>query len=485
MAWKPSDEDYSDIFKTQNPWVSLNYVPTELAKPIRRPLASLLAKAVTTSQPHRYQLILGPRRVGKTTVMYQAVAQLLADGVPASRLRWLRLDHPLLMQQPLGPFVRNMIDMSGASPASPLFVFLDELIYADKWDLWLKTFYDEAWPVRVIGTSSSTAALRQGRPESGVGRWEEQYLAPWLFTEYLALRGAAIAIEPAETLAATIDVAMKRGRPGHDTAAELRRFLLIGGFPELLTLLPTTDETSELLRSQRVLRADAVERTLYRDLPQAYGIAEPMKLERLLYTLAGQIAGIVSAKKLATDLGLSQPTIDRYISYLEHAFLVFTLPNYSHSEESVQRRGRKLYFTDGAVRNAALQRGLALLRDPGEMGALYENAVAAHLHALSQQTGHRLFHWRHAPHEVDLVFDDPDGPLAFEVTSSRSHSLSGLEELQKAFPRFVGRSYLVTPEALPLSPKVSQSGIGRISLDTLLIAIGVQAEAALRRRLPV
>jgi uncharacterized protein len=54
---------------------------------------------------------------------------------------------------------------------------------------------------------------------------------------------------------------------------------------------------------------------------------------------------------------LSQPTLDRYVSYLEQTFLVFRLTNYSGNESSIQKRGRKTYFHDGAVRNAALQRG--------------------------------------------------------------------------------------------------------------------------------
>ena len=50
---------------------------------------------------------------------------------------------------------------------------------------------------------------------------------------------------------------------------------------------------------------------------------------------------------------MSAPTFHKYVSYLERAFLVFTLLNYSGSEMSKQKRGRKLYFVDGAVRNAA------------------------------------------------------------------------------------------------------------------------------------
>jgi predicted AAA+ superfamily ATPase len=88
------------------------------------------------------------------------------------------------------------------------------------------------------------------------------------------------------------------------------------------------------------LRSDAVERAIYKDIPQTFGVSEPMLLERLLYTLGGQIGGIYSAQNLSQTLGgLSQPTLDRYTSLLERAFLIFTLQNYSGSEEAKQRRG--------------------------------------------------------------------------------------------------------------------------------------------------
>ncbi len=58
-----------------------------------------------------------------------------------------------------------------ADPGEPAFVFLDELTYARDWDLWLKTFHDERWPLRIAGSSSSTAALRERRLESGVGQF--------------------------------------------------------------------------------------------------------------------------------------------------------------------------------------------------------------------------------------------------------------------------------------------------------------------------
>ena len=54
------------------------------------------------------------------------------------------------------------------------------------------------------------------------------------------------------------------------------------------------DIANQVLESQRVLRSDAVERAVYKDIPQAARVDNPMMLERLLYVLAGQVTGLLS-----------------------------------------------------------------------------------------------------------------------------------------------------------------------------------------------
>ncbi|NUN51863.1 MAG: ATP-binding protein, partial [Planctomycetaceae bacterium] len=431
-AWTPSSEDFARVFAEQNPWHASGEVPESLARTVERPLGRLLPGRLLEDRPRRFQVILGPRRVGKTTCMYQAVRALLRAGVPRRDLWWLRLDHPLLATVPLGELVRRILDGFRAERgAGPLHLFLDELTWAADWDLWLKTFHDEGWPVRVLATSSSVAALRSRRVESGIGRWEESFLAPCLLPELLDLERYPVDLEVRPTLAGTLEAAARGNPPLPGVEVHRRRLLLCGGFPELLLDLPReAGEEALLLRSQAVLRDDAIERAVYRDIPRAFGVDSPVLLERLLYVLAGQVAGLLSPRSLCSDLdGLSQPTLDRYLSHLEQCFLVFTLRNFSGSERAIQKRGRKVYFVDGAVRNAALQRGLAPLEDPSEMGHLVENMAAAHLHALARASQARLFHWRQGEEEVDLLLHQPGAPVAFEVSSRPHHSRAGLRAL--------------------------------------------------------
>jgi len=484
-TWKPSNDDVVNVLLDQSPWQINGKVPAAWAFDVERPLAKFLWNRLKQDKPRRYQLILGPRRVGKTTAMYQTIRRLLAAKVDNTRVWRLSLDHPYLMGIPLETIVDLVIKSSRATIEKPAYLFLDEVVYASQWDLWLKTFYDDVRPVCITASSSSTAALREGRLESGVGRWDEQYLTPYLFSEYLCLVNEPNEIKVESSLANTIAGLATHPFNFEQLAARRRKYVLTGGFPELLidASKANEDEQTMLLKSQRTLRNDAVERAIYKDIPHAFGVDNPLLLEKMLYTLAGQVAGLLSPITLCKKLeNLSQPTFDRYLSYLERAFLVFTLPNYSGSESSKQRRGRKLYFVDGAVRNAALQRGLAPMSDDTEMGLYVENLVAGHLFALSQQNQVRLYHWRDKEEEVDLVYDHPTEPMAFEV-ASKNHKRRGVLSFMDRYPKFKGRCYMISEHVPFVMPEKQFDGVGTIPLDAFLLAVSTQAEKGLQTNL--
>jgi len=486
-TWRPSKEDYLAALADQNPWHELGSVPSSLAFFQRRSLPDKLSRALT-GEPQRFQVVLGPRRVGKTVGMHQAIQALIEHGVQPNRLWFLKLDHPLLMDYELNGWAKALISNYGASAENPLYLFLDEINYSPKWDRWLKTFYDERWPLRIVATSSFTAALRDRSVESGIGRWTDQYLMPYSFDEYLGLRGIpSPQVEIGSDLFETIRSATRAVPPDKSLTATRDIYLLVGGFPELL-LAGDKDEPLEVavIRSQQVLRSEAVQRVAGMDIPQVFDIKSPQVLERLVYILAGQMCGLMNVSSLADSLEMSRQTVNQYISYLERAYLVFALPNYSTSEEKIQRQGRKIYFVDGAVRNAALQRGLTPIRDLGERGFLIENAAAAQLFSMSMQTGMRVYHWRNKGDEVDLVYEDTSGPIAFEISSSAKHSLSGMRALHRRYPRFRGRSFLVSPEIrAPTMPDDDPNGIGRITLDQFLIAVGRFTDHSLATRLGI
>ena len=132
-----------------------------------------------------------------------------------------------------------------------------------------------------------------------------------------------------------------------------------------------------------------------------------------------------------------------------------------------------------------MHRGIAPLEDPVEIGALLENLVASSVNTLAKHAGVRLHYWRRAKHEVDLVYDEPGQPLAFEIASSANHSRRGLAALIDAHPQFRGHAYLVAPQAPVLHPDSTGSGIGMLALESFLLAVGAQAHQAMMNRLGV
>ena len=551
------------IVAEQNPWWKGASVPDYLAPSTERPLAKHLWKHILSSSLKRYLVILGPRRVGKTTVMYQTVRHLLNNQIPPDKIQWVRLDHPLFMTLDLGSVVKEAVKLAKATKEKPLYLFLDELVYAEQWDKWLKTFYDEHWPVIIIASSSATAALQKGK-ESGVGRWKEFHLNPYLLTELLQLEKKSIKFptyKKKHCLHNTIE-SLSKSLSHTQFHFENERKLLIslGGFPEILSgrkkeeekILESINEyidnrfekefpriwdnidienlqpedmedgfnlppkikkvekrksklvkdirsefdekykkqiiddrfareVSYFHKAQQTLRSDAIERAIYKDIPQSYRIDSPLALERLLYVLAGQITGLLSPKEISQDISQVSPlTLERYLNYLIQTYLVFTLSNYDNNERNVQRRQRKAYFVDVAIRNAALLKGKdQIFKDPIELGVLQENLVASHLYHLGKQSDIRLYHWKRGKHEVDFIYDDPVYPMTFEIGSSNKHSRSGLKKFLQENPKFQGGCYYVAPGLQFLSAEESSSGIGDLPLDLLLLAIGLQQDKTL------
>jgi len=502
------------IIAEQNPWWKDSSVPDYLAPLTERPLARHLWKYMLRTSLKRYLIILGPRRVGKTTVMYQTVRYLLNNQIPPDKIQWIRLDHPLLMPFDLGVIVKEAMKLAKATKEQPLYLFLDELVYAEKWDLWLKTFYDEHWPVNIIASSSATAALQK---ESGVGRWEKLYLTPYLLTELLQLYDKNIKFpvyKNRQCLHNTIEsLSQTLSHTQLNFENERKLLISLGGFPEFLTgIKKEKDKFLESLKkeikleiditerymkraadglffkeehyfhkAQQTLRSDAIERAIYKDIPQSYRIDSPITLERLLYVLAGQITGLLSPKGISKDIPqVSVLTLERYLNYLTQTYLVFTLSNYDKSERDVQRRQRKAYFVDVAIRNAALLKEREqFFEDPTELGKLQENLVASHLYHLGRQAGIRLFHWRRGNYEVDFVYDDPVQPMAFEIGTAKTHSRSGLKKFLQENPKFQKGCYYVAPGLPFLSAEDSESGVGDLPLDLLLPATGLQQDKAL------
>ncbi|MCE2540361.1 MAG: hypothetical protein J4G16_08210 [Acidobacteria bacterium] len=84
---------------------------------------------------------------------------------------------------------------------------------------------------------------------------------------------------------------------------------------------------------------------------------------------------------------------------------------------------------------------------------------------------------------MDLIYDHPEQPVAFEIASSFRHPVTGLQRFMGRFPRFEGRCYVVSPEPLGMLPGAAANRVGLLPLDLLLLVASRQEETALVQRL--
>lgn len=287
------------------------------------------------------------------------------------------------------------------------YYFFDEIQYAEDWAQWLKTLYDTQPTTKIVATGSASPALVRGSTESGAGRWSVIQVPTLSFYEYCALIGVPdLQLEPTLKPSALLGMDQwQRGQVMSKMAAvqnHFIRYLQVGGFPELA--LAKND-----LLAEQVMREDVVDKVLKRDLPALYKIRNVTELERIFLYLCSVSSEVVAIDAVAKELnGVSRPTVQNYIDYLESANLIYQSYPVDLAGKKVLKASPKIYIADAAIRNAVLMDS-DLLTNPVEMGKMVETAVYKHIAAFYYQKATRVGYYRggRKNKEIDIVVEYP------------------------------------------------------------------------------
>jgi predicted AAA+ superfamily ATPase len=361
--------------------------------------------------PGAIQLLVGPRQVGKTTllleiadVMGDEVAYVAMDG-PDAHLpgHWERVWHEAAAR---------------AARVGKGVLILDEVQALHGWSARLKSEWDRVrrmrTPLHVVVSGSSALRLGSGSKESLAGRFERLELGHW----------------SAADLARTFR--MKREEA-------IDECVLSGAFPGAMAF------RDDARRRAAYVRDSIVEPAIGRDLLALEPVRRPALLRQVFFVALSHAAQIVSLQKLRlalADAGALE-TIAHYLQLLDAAWLVTPLAK--HSERELRRRAAppKLVVRNQAFL-ATLQGGAPdPERDATRFGQWVENAVLAH--ALNQ--GQQVRYWREEPLDVDGVVDGSWGRWAIEVKtgSFTERDLRGLLEFCRRFPKY--RPLVLTGES--------------------------------------
>lgn len=382
-----SDDDIRIRISRDNPWWSDGgqHIP-EAASPRRVYFHPFKDLALNTAV-RRATILLGPRRVGKTFMIKQLVAEAIAAGVNPRGILYVSIDTPLYS----GIALERFLDyMPKDEEIEQKLVVFDEIQYLKQWEVHLKDLVDNYPSVKFVASGSAAAALRLKSTESGAGRFSDFMLPPLTFYEFLVFIGDhdALIEEQSDRWYSTPDIVALNTR--------FIDYLNFGGYPEAVLNQQIRDNPEQFIRN------DIIDKVLLKDLPSLYGIEEIQELNRLFSFLAYNAGGEASLENISQESGLAKPTIKKYIEYLESAFLIIKLGTVDDNCRTMKReRNFKIYLNNPSMRAALFAPVDA--SDSGRIGHLTESAIFSQWQHSAAFRQLRYARWRNEG-EVDIVF---------------------------------------------------------------------------------
>jgi predicted AAA+ superfamily ATPase len=376
-------------------------------------------------EPRRFiQVIVGPRQVGKTTMVTQLLSGLAipslyesADAISATNKTWL---------VQVWESARIRLKASGAGA---FLLVIDEVQKMENWSEIVKRQWDrdsrENIPIRVILLGSSRLLIQKGLTESLAGRFETLYLGHWAYQEMKEAFGWSV-----------------------------EQYIYFGGYPGSAPLISDED------RWKRYIRDSLIETSISKDILMMTRVDKPALLKRLfelgcLYS--GQILSYTKILGQLHDAG-NTTTLANYLQLLSDSGLLGGLEKYAG--DVIRKRGSSPKFQ---VYNSALISSQSdetyekAIANPALWGRLVESAVGAHLinHSISER--YNLYYWREGNNEVDFVLQKGQKVIGLEVKSGRKADNAGMGVFAGAFhPEkvlLIGTGGIPYQDFLELNPK--------------------------------
>lgn len=338
---------------------------------------------------------MGPRRVGKTILIYQVIEQLILNGVRPRNIMYVSIDSPIYMNLDLEQLLILFFEHNGLSPDEKSYVFFDEVQYLEDWERHLKSLVDTYKNVQFVASGSAAAALKMKSLESGAGRFTDFMLPPLMFSEYLSFLGLEDQFQ--------IDAPdYKEGYVPWDMEGLNKHFLEYinyGGYPELVMKQGRLTQGDV----EQFVQRDIIDKVLLRDLPSLYGIQNIRDLNKLFTMVAFNSGNEINISQLGQKLEIDYNTVKKYLEYLEAAFLIVCVRRIDQTAKHLQREHTlKVYLTNPSMHAALFS---PVKEDDPKMGMMAETAIFSQWFHDGRMRNIRYARWRSG--EVDLVHLDP------------------------------------------------------------------------------
>jgi len=367
--------------------------------------------------------VLGPRRVGKSTLVQSFIDQnldkkwvMLNMDIRAERLRVEGEELALLIEEKS----RQKIE-----PQSPLFVSIDEAQKCPSLFEQIKVLYDR-WKgtpsIKFILTGSGALSLHQLAAESLAGRIQLHHLREFGLRETLALQEGNISLPSLwdhmnETLQPQVLENTLREISLHRIVLQktLREKLIWGGLPEVLTQEKVKEKESRISYLGNYLQT-----YLEKDIRDIGTLSDLTLYQKMMQLLAQQTGSLHNDKKIVEALGCSRDTYKKYKGYLEATLMYHEVFPFIQSSLKRLVKSPKGYLTNNGL--ISYLTGIYdenVLEQTGIVGHRFENWVRGELEIWLDRDPRRseIYFWKTSGQvEVDLVVAQTPTIFPFEIT---------------------------------------------------------------------
>ena len=332
-----------------------------------RELSKLILKKL---QPNKVVILSGARRVGKTML----VKEILAN-----------VNEPILMLNGDDINVHDKLSIRSIENYKQILgtyklLYIDEAQKIPEIGLKLKLMIDEIEGLRIIISGSSSFDIHKNAGEPLTGR-------KYTFTLYTLSENEYTQIEN-----------------NINKMDKIRERLVFGNYPELLQLPDRQDKVDYL--------NEMISSYLLKDILVYEHIKNSQKIFNLLRLIAFQIGGEVSLQELGIQLGISKNTVEKYLDLLSKVFILHKVEGFSRNLRKEITKNSRWYFLDNGIRNAIIA-NFNPLQARNDIGPLWENYMISE--RLKYQEYRRIssnnYFWRtYEQQEIDWV-EERDGSL--------------------------------------------------------------------------
>lgn len=336
-------------------------------------------------------VLIGPRQVGKTTLLKN-----LSGG--SQDMLWLdgdELDVQQLFEQISATRLRAIL-------GNKKMLVIDEAQRIKDVGLRLKLITDQLPDVQLLVSGSSAFEISNKTNEPLTGRKWEFKMFPLSFWEMVNHQGLL------------------------EEKRMLRHRLVYGYYPDVV---------NQPGLEKNILR-ELTESFLYKDVLSLDQVKKSEGIVKLLQALAFQVGNQVSYNELSQLVGINTKTVEKYITILEQAFVVFRLTSFSRNLRNELKNSRKIYFYDNGIRNSLIT-NFNQVENRQDIGALWENFIVSERMKYLSYAQHwvNTWYWRtKEQREIDYI-EEVDGKIhAYEFKWNPREKVRQPLAFQKAYP---------------------------------------------------